>query len=58
MREICAERSRKVFPTMTSLKIELVNETHTINIVEVVKKIFLRDVETGITITFEYIWLL
>ena len=55
MREICVERSRKVFPTMTSLKIELVNDTHTINIVEVVKKIFLRDVETGITIKIKYI---
>ena len=56
MREICVERSRKVFTTMTSLKIELVNDTHTISIVEVVKKIFLRDVETGITIKIKYIW--
>ena len=35
---------------MNSLKIELVNDTHTINIAEVVKKIFIQEVESGIVI--------
>ena len=35
---------------MNSLKIELVNDTHTINLAEVVKKIFIQEVESGIVI--------
>ena len=36
---------------MNSLKIELVNDTHTIDIAEVVKKIFIQEFESGIVIS-------
>ena len=35
---------------MNSLKMELVNDTHTINLAEVVKKIFIQEVESGTVI--------
>ena len=40
---------------MNSLKIELVNDTHTINIAEVVKKIFIQEFESGIVISKLYV---